>query len=155
MVVQVEAHRCAHCGARVSAFPAQALVLQETRLTVLDSCTDCGICVCCPKGALAASDRDRVYVRPIQDSNDVAVVGAGPAGPGAAREAAERGVSTLLPDTGQEIGAPVRCAEGVTSGAQGLNRRGARWGGAPLGTRWVTLSPRRIGSGLCPGATDL
>lgn len=46
-------------------------------------------------------------------SYDVVVVGAGPAGAVAARRAAEGGLSTLLLEKRQEIGAPVRCAEAI------------------------------------------
>jgi digeranylgeranylglycerophospholipid reductase len=49
----------------------------------------------------------------IADVCDVIVVGAGPAGSVAARVAAEAGLSTLLVEKRQEIGAPVRCAEAV------------------------------------------
>lgn len=44
---------------------------------------------------------------------DAIVVGAGPAGSVAARTAAEHGLDVLLIEKRQEIGAPVRCAEGV------------------------------------------
>lgn len=44
---------------------------------------------------------------------DVVVVGAGPAGSMAARYAAQGGAKTLLIEKRQEIGTPVRCAEGV------------------------------------------
>lgn len=44
---------------------------------------------------------------------DVIVVGAGPAGSIAARTAAEQGFDALLIEKRQEIGNPVRCAEGV------------------------------------------
>ncbi len=44
---------------------------------------------------------------------DVITVGAGPAGSLAARTAAERGLDVLLIEKRQEIGDPVRCAEGV------------------------------------------
>jgi digeranylgeranylglycerophospholipid reductase len=45
---------------------------------------------------------------------DVVVVGAGPGGTLAAREAARGGAQTLLLDRRQEIGAPKRCAEGLS-----------------------------------------
>lgn len=51
---------------------------------------------------------------------DVVVVGAGPGGSTAARYAAEMGLDVLLLEKRQEIGAPVRCAEGV--GTQTLKR---------------------------------
>ena len=51
---------------------------------------------------------------------DVIVVGAGPGGSTAARYAAMEGLDVLLLEKRQEIGAPVRCAEGV--GTQTLKR---------------------------------
>jgi len=47
-------------------------------------------------------------------SYDVIVIGAGPGGSMAARTAAEKGLDVLLVEKRQEIGAPVRCAEGVS-----------------------------------------
>jgi len=44
---------------------------------------------------------------------DVLVVGAGPAGSSAARTCALNGLKTVLIDKRQEIGYPVRCAEGI------------------------------------------
>lgn len=45
---------------------------------------------------------------------DVVVVGAGPAGSMAAKTAAENGLNVLLVEKRQEIGTPVRCAEGIS-----------------------------------------
>ena len=45
---------------------------------------------------------------------DVVIVGAGPAGSSAAKILAENGVKTLAVDKRQEIGAPKRCAEGIS-----------------------------------------
>lgn len=45
---------------------------------------------------------------------DVLVIGAGPAGSIAAKTAAEKGLDVLLIEKRQEIGDPVRCAEGVS-----------------------------------------
>jgi digeranylgeranylglycerophospholipid reductase len=50
---------------------------------------------------------------PIDDRYDLVVVGAGPAGSVAAWTAAQLGLSVLLLEKRQEIGSPVRCAEGV------------------------------------------
>jgi digeranylgeranylglycerophospholipid reductase len=50
-------------------------------------------------------------------SYDVVIIGAGPAGATAARETARAGLSTLLLEKRQEIGAPVRCAEAVGYGS--------------------------------------
>ncbi|NLI62033.1 MAG: NAD(P)/FAD-dependent oxidoreductase [Methanosarcinaceae archaeon] len=49
----------------------------------------------------------------MKDEYDVIVVGAGPAGSLAAKEAAKGGLSVLLIEKRQEIGDPVRCAEAV------------------------------------------
>ena len=62
---------------------------------------------------------------------DVLVVGGGPAGLVAAREAAaaDRGLDVLLLERDRAIGAPVRCGEGV--GSQGIGEfidpAGASW----------------------------
>ncbi|MCK5739842.1 NAD(P)/FAD-dependent oxidoreductase [bacterium] len=50
---------------------------------------------------------------------DVVVVGAGPAGSSAAREAARNGAKVLMLEKDREVGLPVRCAEGVAH--QGLS----------------------------------
>ncbi|MDW7732294.1 MAG: NAD(P)/FAD-dependent oxidoreductase [Methanolobus sp.] len=50
----------------------------------------------------------------MKDYYDVVVVGAGPAGSVTAKTAAEKGLSVLLIEKRQEIGDPVRCAEGVS-----------------------------------------
>ena len=49
---------------------------------------------------------------------DVVVVGAGPAGAFAAKEAAAQGAKVLLLDRRKEIGAPVRCGEGLGAGIE-------------------------------------
>lgn len=45
---------------------------------------------------------------------DLVVVGAGPAGSMAAKTSAEKGLNVLLVEKRQEIGTPVRCAEGIS-----------------------------------------
>ncbi|MFO7967522.1 MAG: NAD(P)/FAD-dependent oxidoreductase [Archaeoglobaceae archaeon] len=47
-------------------------------------------------------------------SYDVIVIGAGPGGSAAAKNAAKKGLEVLLVEKRQEIGTPVRCAEGVS-----------------------------------------
>lgn len=47
---------------------------------------------------------------------DVLVIGAGPAGSMAAREASKNGAKTLMIDKKAEIGTPKRCAEGIMDG---------------------------------------
>lgn len=49
----------------------------------------------------------------IHDSYDVVIVGAGPAGALAAREASKKGATVLVLDRRKELGAPVRCGEGL------------------------------------------
>jgi digeranylgeranylglycerophospholipid reductase len=49
----------------------------------------------------------------MKDAYDVIVVGGGPAGAMAAKKAVEGGSSVLLIEKRQEIGDPIRCAEGV------------------------------------------
>ena len=47
---------------------------------------------------------------------DVLIIGAGPAGSIAAREASKNGVKTLIIDKKSEIGTPKRCGEGIMDG---------------------------------------
>lgn len=47
---------------------------------------------------------------------DIVVVGAGPAGSSTARYAAKGGADVLIIEKRQEIGSPVRCAEGISRG---------------------------------------
>ena len=62
---------------------------------------------------------------------DVIVVGSGPAGSSAAKHAALGGARVILMDKKSEIGAPKRCAEGVS--IQGLEKLGIE-----PSPRWVT-----------------
>jgi digeranylgeranylglycerophospholipid reductase len=55
----------------------------------------------------------------MREDYDVIVVGAGPAGSMAAKTAAQSGLSTLLIEKRQEIGEPVRCAEGIAADSLG------------------------------------
>jgi digeranylgeranylglycerophospholipid reductase len=50
----------------------------------------------------------------VKSEYDVVVIGAGPAGSIAAKTAAEKGLNVLMIEKRQEIGDPVRCAEGVS-----------------------------------------
>jgi digeranylgeranylglycerophospholipid reductase len=116
-MVVVDASRCCYCGGCVSLCPVDALSLAETRLIVGESCIECGLCIpACPVGALGepgAAGRGEVHGDGIGRRYDVVVVGAGPGGSTAAWQAAELGLSVLLLEKRQEIGSPVRCAEGV------------------------------------------
>jgi len=65
---------------------------------------------------------------------DVLVVGAGPGGSMAAKFAALNGMRTLLIEKRQEIGSPVRCAEGISKG----------WlseCGSAEDPRWISAAP--------------
>ncbi|MGC8837347.1 MAG: geranylgeranyl reductase family protein [Anaerolineae bacterium] len=107
---------CCYCGGCVSTCPVDALFLDETRLRIAEGCTECGLCVqACPVGALSLAPRGQTLAPglPARSSYDVVVVGAGPGGAVAAREAASLGLATLLVEKRQEIGSPVRCAEGL------------------------------------------
>lgn len=50
----------------------------------------------------------------IKDSYDILVVGAGPGGSGAAREASRKGLDVLVVEKRAEIGAPKRCGEAIS-----------------------------------------
>jgi len=114
-VIIVDGDRCCYCGGCVSVCPVDALTLAETRLLVTSECTECGECIsACPVGALRLEERKSVESQsPVRRRYDLIVVGAGPGGSIAAQTAAEAGLSVLLLEKRQEIGSPVRCAEGV------------------------------------------
>jgi len=116
VLVAFDEGRCSYCGGCVSLCPVGAIALQETHLVVDEACIDCGLCIpACPVGAFAAETAAALTIlaTPPAARCDVLVVGAGPAGSMAARTAAEAGLSVLLVEKRQEIGSPVRCAEGV------------------------------------------
>ncbi len=60
----------------------------------------------------------------IQREYDIVIVGAGPAGSIAAREAARKGAKVLVLDRRKELGAPVRCGEGL--GLKHVERMGIK-----------------------------
>ncbi len=78
---------------------------------------------------------------------DVLVIGAGPAGSSTAKHAAMNGAEVILMDKKSEIGAPKRCAEGVSK--EGLKKLGIE-----PNNRWVTkeLSGVRL---VSPNGTDV
>jgi ferredoxin len=117
-MVIVDSYRCAYCGGCVSVCPVEALSLVETRLVISSDCIDCGNCVAaCPVGALQPEGAEHVgHLARFQYRYDLVVAGAGPGGSTAACVAAQAGLSVLLLEKRQEIGSPVRCAEGVGHG---------------------------------------
>nr|MBC8521743.1 NAD(P)/FAD-dependent oxidoreductase [Methanomicrobia archaeon] len=62
-----------------------------------------------------------------EERYDVVVVGAGPAGSVTAKTAAERGLDVLLIERNQEIGVPVKCAEGVSKEIEKFVAPDRRW----------------------------
>ncbi len=113
-MVAVNPDRCAYCGGCVSVCPVEALTLAETRLLVGEECIECGDCVpACPVGALTLEGEPISPPPPVRRRYDLTIVGAGPGGAMAAYTAARAGLSVLLLEKRQEIGSPVRCAEGV------------------------------------------
>ncbi len=115
-MLQIYRERCAYCGCCVAVCPADALTLAETCLVVDETrCTDCGTCLtACPTGALTLDPAwPPLAAGPTLPTFDVVVIGAGPGGAIAARTAAQAGLRVLLLEKRQEIGSPVRCAEGI------------------------------------------
>jgi digeranylgeranylglycerophospholipid reductase len=115
-MVTVDASRCSYCGGCVSVCPVDAIHLAETRLLISEACIECGLCVpACPVGALSGAQEEapEEAAGRIGKRYDLIVVGAGPAGSTAAWTGARLGLSVLLLEKRQEIGSPVRCAEGV------------------------------------------
>jgi len=62
-----------------------------------------------------------------EERYDVVVVGAGPAGSITAKRAAEHGLEVLLLERNQEIGVPVKCAEGVSKEIEQFVTLDKRW----------------------------
>ncbi len=146
-MVSVDALRCAYCGSCVGVCPANALDLRETRLTVTEACIECNLCLsACPMGALISGEERPRPTPTVRDDYDVVVIGAGPAGSLAAREAASRGRSVLLLEKRQEIGSPVRCAEGI--GHEALAKFIAP------DSAWISAKIRRVSIALIEGGQE-
>jgi len=62
-----------------------------------------------------------------EERYDVVVVGAGPAGSVTAKTAAEHGLDVLLIERNQEIGVPVKCAEGVSKEIEKFVAPNKKW----------------------------
>jgi len=153
-MVIVDHQRCCYCGSCVSVCPIGALVLCETRLLVDLSCSGCGLCLAsCPVAALRleaeATSPKEASARQLSRRYDVVVVGAGPAGSRAAWRAACLGLSVLLLEKRQEIGSPVRCAEGV--GRAALSRfvdPSAHWIAATVDKADITVAGDGVSEAL-------
>ena len=138
VMLQVNRDRCAYCGCCVAVCPENALTLDETRLTVDEAhCVACGMCLtACPTGALALDGAfPSLPVPEPLPTFDVVVLGAGPGGSVAARTAAQAGRRVLLLEKRQEIGSPVRCAEGIAHEALAV-------GGIDPDPRWICAQIR-------------
>lgn len=113
-MVIVDRERCGYCSSCVRLCPVDAIRLAETRIQIDSRCTECGLCIdSCPMGAIHYSNEKPPAKKLPRRRYDVVVVGCGPAGATVARVAAEKGLSVLCLEKRQEIGSPVRCAEGV------------------------------------------
>ncbi len=123
----VDREICGYCGTCVGVCPKDAIDLVDLHLNIdKRKCISCGTCVkVCPINALKMTDEYNVEA-PSKDFRnydlskckslfyDVVVIGAGPAGSMSALASAKQGVSVLMIEKRQEIGSPVRCAEGVS-----------------------------------------
>lgn len=114
-MIALQRELCTYCGGCVSVCPSAALELADTWLTVVEErCTGCELCIrACPTGALLKEEELEAGPSVARRRYDLVVVGAGPAGSTAAKAGAERGLEVLLLEKRQEIGSPVRCAEGI------------------------------------------
>lgn len=115
---RLDRETCCACGGCVGVCPADALTLEETTLD-LDAriCDGCGLCVdFCPVAALSFPEgRDTADgAEESAITADAVVVGAGPAGSICAKFLAQAGLDVLVVDKRQEVGAPKRCAEGLS-----------------------------------------
>lgn len=116
---------CGYCGGCISVCPTSALDLVDVFVSKNESlCIGCRACAkVCPLGAIKMENKaeatDAVAESPLsivsQQQYDVLVIGAGPSGSIAAKTAAENGMNVLMVEKRQEIGTPVRCAEGISS----------------------------------------
>jgi len=121
----VDRELCGYCGACVSVCPSKAIELVDLYVRRNKSlCTGCLACVkVCPLGAMKLDTGISVQDDAVSEHRvselkhrecDVLVIGGGPAGSLAARAAADKNVEVLMVEKRQEIGSPVRCAEGIS-----------------------------------------
>ncbi len=121
---------CGYCGTCVSVCPKDAIDLIDLHLNIDESkCVNCHACVkVCPMGAIKEDGNVNIIGSDFRSydlskckqlSYDVVVIGAGPGGSMAAKSVASNGASVLMIEKRQEIGSPVRCAEGISREALG------------------------------------
>ncbi len=125
---KIDESKCLLCGGCVGVCPKNAMRMNSAGLEIDPKlCIECGICAkYCPVGAISEklsvvsfqlSERLTTLANNANlitdNSYDVIIVGAGPAGSTAARFLAKAGARVLVIDKRQEIGAPKRCAEGI------------------------------------------
>jgi len=117
-LIKFDPYRCVGCGGCVSVCSEKSLRLINGRITIDDSCNDCGICAkICPHGALYTLKRvpgKLDLIRHPKMEYDIIIVGAGPAGSTAAIFAAQMGASVLLLERRPIVGVPQVCAEGIS-----------------------------------------
>ncbi|MBD3180737.1 geranylgeranyl reductase family protein, partial [Candidatus Poribacteria bacterium] len=132
---------CGYCGACVSVCPENAIELVDTYVSIDNNlCSKCLSCVkVCPVGALSTDmlNPDLLYNKPSTEKAsinvDVLIIGGGPAGSIAARTLAEQNLEVLMVEKRQEIGTPVRCAEGISKEALlKLTAIDPKWVSAPI-----------------------
>lgn len=115
--IRIDREICCVCGGCVGICPAEALILTHAGLHLDEAaCTACGLCVAfCPVRAVSRTSDKTCSTSAETIDTDVVVVGAGPAGSVCAERLARSGIRTVVVEKRQEIGAPKRCAEGISS----------------------------------------
>lgn len=127
----VDREICGYCGACISVCPTSAIELVDIYLRKNPAlCIGCLACVkVCPVGAMKHNANQPIIDAEADEADNhpasivkqvefgVLVIGGGPAGSTAARAAAQQNVDVLMVEKRQEIGVPVRCAEGVSKRA--------------------------------------
>ena len=116
-IPRIDRDICCICGGCVGACPTGALFLTDTELRLDPSlCVLCGACAAfCPVRALSMTPETASKPAGETIVTDVVVVGAGPAGSVCAESLARSGIGVVVLEKRQEIGAPKRCAEGISS----------------------------------------
>ncbi|HNX01681.1 MAG TPA: geranylgeranyl reductase family protein, partial [Candidatus Cloacimonadota bacterium] len=115
---------CDLCGACVGVCPSDALILHEQAIEFIsEKCIVCHHCEqTCPVHAIILDSSEPAnpfmsseakYAEESLPPVTCVIIGAGPAGLTTALYAAQNGVDVLLLERDEQVGIPVRCAEGV------------------------------------------